>query len=153
MPWVRRTPVSSYIFFFFNDTATTEIYTLSLHDALPICQDFVAALDDQLVLPVPEPVAGMVCLRGRLLENRVGHDHLARHEILADAEMIERALGLRTPQLVGRHLYDTEAVSLFSGSDHSGTVCTPRARAIVRPGDTAGWSSHLGVTDSRTCSR
>src|SRR5260363_200718 len=29
------TPLSSY-FFFFNDTATTEIYTLSLHDALPI---------------------------------------------------------------------------------------------------------------------
>src|SRR5689334_24122890 len=28
--------VVSY-FFFFNDTATTEIYTLSLHDALPIC--------------------------------------------------------------------------------------------------------------------
>src|SRR6266436_9708836 len=25
------------IFFFFNDTATTEIYTLSLHDALPFC--------------------------------------------------------------------------------------------------------------------
>src|SRR5258708_19293437 len=29
-------PLSSS-FFFFNDTATTEIYTLSLHDALPIC--------------------------------------------------------------------------------------------------------------------
>src|SRR5258708_39004235 len=30
-------PISlSYFFFFFNDTATTEIYTLSLHDALPI---------------------------------------------------------------------------------------------------------------------
>src|SRR5260370_40790111 len=27
--------------FFFNDTATTEIYTLSLHDALPISWDFV----------------------------------------------------------------------------------------------------------------
>src|SRR5258708_26296578 len=27
-----------YSFFFFNDTATTEIYTLSLHDALPICK-------------------------------------------------------------------------------------------------------------------
>src|SRR2546428_7072890 len=26
-------------FFFFNDTATTEIYTLSLHDALPIFED------------------------------------------------------------------------------------------------------------------
>src|SRR6202012_6199098 len=28
--------VSLCVFFFFNDTATTEIYTLSLHDALPI---------------------------------------------------------------------------------------------------------------------
>src|SRR2546425_11875022 len=27
---------SLFLFFFFNDTATTEIYTLSLHDALPI---------------------------------------------------------------------------------------------------------------------
>src|SRR5258708_4022847 len=30
------TPPSNLFFFFFNDTATTEIYTLSLHDALPI---------------------------------------------------------------------------------------------------------------------
>src|SRR5258707_5605682 len=29
----------SCFFFFFNDTATTEIYTLSLHAALPICLD------------------------------------------------------------------------------------------------------------------
>src|SRR2546422_6276815 len=28
--------MSCFFFFFFNDTATTEIYTLSLHDALPI---------------------------------------------------------------------------------------------------------------------
>src|SRR6266581_8944171 len=32
----RRSLVLSIVFFFFNDTATTEIYTLSLHDALPI---------------------------------------------------------------------------------------------------------------------
>src|SRR2546422_8515633 len=30
--------VSFLLFFFFNDTATTEIYTLSLHDALPISE-------------------------------------------------------------------------------------------------------------------
>src|SRR5256885_10559407 len=30
---------SIFFFFFFNDTATTEIYTLSLHDALPILED------------------------------------------------------------------------------------------------------------------
>ena len=31
-----RTTVIMVVIFFFNDTATTEIYTLSLHDALPI---------------------------------------------------------------------------------------------------------------------
>src|SRR2546429_8857508 len=33
---LRFVPLSNFFFFFFNDTATTEIYTLSLHDALPI---------------------------------------------------------------------------------------------------------------------
>src|SRR4051794_41976295 len=35
------------VFFFFNDTATTEIYTLSLHDALPISQNVNAADDNR----------------------------------------------------------------------------------------------------------
>src|SRR5438309_10723677 len=40
------------VFFFFNDTATTEIYTLSLHDALPICaRPAPDALQDVLRLP------------------------------------------------------------------------------------------------------
>ena len=33
--------MSVFVFFFFNDTATTEIYTLSLHDALPIYTPFL----------------------------------------------------------------------------------------------------------------
>src|SRR2546426_2288616 len=39
--FVSSPSVSSriFVFFFFNDTATTEIYTLSLHDALPIYVD------------------------------------------------------------------------------------------------------------------
>src|SRR5437867_10156375 len=37
------------LIFFFNDTATTEIYTLSLHDALPIC---VKDADKEAVIPV-----------------------------------------------------------------------------------------------------
>src|SRR2546429_1431492 len=40
----------TYFFFFFNDTATTEIYTLSLHDALPIS----AARSEQQHHPVRE---------------------------------------------------------------------------------------------------
>src|SRR5436853_2866815 len=35
---MSRISSSFSILFFFNDTATTEIYTLSLHDALPICR-------------------------------------------------------------------------------------------------------------------
>src|SRR2546430_7435361 len=34
-----KRPHNVHLFFFFNDTATTEIYTLSLHDALPISVD------------------------------------------------------------------------------------------------------------------
>src|SRR2546430_6095726 len=37
------------IFFFFNDTATTEIYTLSLHDALPISHVGRAGHDEEAV--------------------------------------------------------------------------------------------------------
>jgi len=40
--------VCLFFFFFFNDTATTEIYTLSLHDALPISQA-QAAVDQRVV--------------------------------------------------------------------------------------------------------
>src|SRR3712207_8847334 len=53
------------LFFFFNDTATTEIYTLSLHDALPICEPLQGRAE--LALPVhdvlaPEPVQQVVVL-------------------------------------------------------------------------------------------
>src|SRR2546430_15900654 len=43
--------LSIFFFFFFNDTATTEIYTLSLHDALPISDPFetsVTGLPDSI---------------------------------------------------------------------------------------------------------
>ena len=59
-------------FFFFNDTATTEIYTLSLHDALPISQ-FQKPSDDFLLL----------CLRLGTLGCFAGWAwaHLAKHQI------------------------------------------------------------------------
>src|SRR2546430_9874718 len=54
-------------FFFFNDTATTEIYTLSLHDALPICyyggrsrsQSWLSRLRSAL----PAPTNGRSCCK------------------------------------------------------------------------------------------
>src|SRR5437870_13379552 len=48
-----------FFFFFFNDTATTEIYTLSLHDALPI-SNFLKELQASLVaLPGTQAVGGV----------------------------------------------------------------------------------------------
>src|SRR3712207_6860194 len=41
--------------FFFNDTATTEIYTLSLHDALPIYQLLSVAAQEAVVFSAPTP--------------------------------------------------------------------------------------------------
>src|SRR2546422_8484783 len=63
-------PSSYATIFFFNDTATTEIYTLSLHDALPI---------SLLVNVADRPLLGRHQLLDRL-EQRVvaGREHLAQ---------------------------------------------------------------------------
>src|SRR6266481_9932974 len=61
----REIIVPSRSRFFFNDTATTEIYTLSLHDALPICIEFIQSHED-VVARIRELTAGRgvdVCLR------------------------------------------------------------------------------------------
>src|SRR3712207_7627950 len=50
----ERPETYTFLFFFFNDTATTEIYTLSLHDALPISD---TSATSRLVAP---PVTGAV---------------------------------------------------------------------------------------------
>src|SRR5436190_11772695 len=44
-------------FFFFNDTATTEIYTLSLHDALPICGKTQCVHSRRLLRTYSQPVS------------------------------------------------------------------------------------------------
>src|SRR5499427_11024336 len=54
-----------FFFFFFNDTATTEIYTLSLHDALPILANagIAASLLHHMMPSTAFPSAPAVCLR------------------------------------------------------------------------------------------
>src|SRR2546430_9628165 len=57
------------LFFFFNDTATTEIYTLSLHDALPISAPFAEGLGREAGLEDPVQVLGADA-RSQDLEDR-----------------------------------------------------------------------------------
>src|SRR2546422_10688153 len=64
---------STTVFFFFNDTATTEIYTLSLHDALPICSKIHECPGDS------EFVAGGDALAPGLPLQKLPHDRSEEH--------------------------------------------------------------------------
>src|SRR5256885_13246590 len=57
-------------FFFFNDTATTEIYTLSLHDALPICQGVGPAFEFLSCLRGSEPPVSYPAQTPKFLRDR-----------------------------------------------------------------------------------
>src|SRR5260370_40356773 len=64
-------PPILFFFFFFNDTATTEIYTLPLHDALPIyasLENEPGFLFDVLVLPDGERGVRELAKDGHTLE-------------------------------------------------------------------------------------
>src|SRR6266540_3799246 len=95
-----------YFFFFFNDTATTEIYTLSLHDALPISgrrtldqgrqtQGLRHTGQDPVRRPTGPPDAG----GGRLQETRsrfLAHAVRARRHAAPDGRSTERRAAPRT---------------------------------------------------------
>src|SRR3712207_585719 len=68
------------VFFFFNDTATTEIYTLSLHDALPISA--VVYEEDAESGPRPEDSTELppTVDRGGRFDRKVGANVVARSE-------------------------------------------------------------------------
>src|SRR3712207_9149447 len=91
------------MFFFFNDTATTEIYTLSLHDALPISWD----LSDEDVHTAVErrlrELVGDVALKlhtGRSRNDQVALDlHLFARDA---AEQISAGVLTTMHALVGR---------------------------------------------------
>src|SRR2546430_4248608 len=101
-------------FFFFNDTATTEIYTLSLHDALPISLDVdLPALGEVLtaglrLLPPHHhvvPLGALLALALGVVPHLAGGDREARHRAAACRETHLRILPEITDQqrLVHRH--------------------------------------------------
>ena len=81
-------------------------------------EDFVAGLHDQLVTLIVEPLAGVIRGGGGFLQGGIGGDHFARNQILADAEMLERALGLSAPQLVRRDFNRRRGCPVLSHVDH-----------------------------------
>src|SRR5262249_22528554 len=81
-------------------------------------QDLVAHADDQVLLSAAEPAGLVIDQRGRLLDDRVGGDHLPGDQIVADAEVLQRPLRLRSPELVGRDVNWAETVLFNSSSSH-----------------------------------
>src|SRR3712207_7523888 len=69
------------MFFFFNDTATTEIYTLSLHDALPIYLERARGMERDLAVVAQHLPARQLLHRAR---RRLGHRLLEREAVAAD---------------------------------------------------------------------
>src|SRR3712207_9479806 len=98
-------PVAFMMFIFFNDTATTEIYTLSLHDALPIWAD---------------PVDGRAAAAGRAGRVRAGQG----------AGVHRRALPGRRPRAVGRDRKSTRLNSSHANISYA-VFCLKKKTKIM----------------------
>src|SRR3989442_5779934 len=83
-------------FFFFNDTATTEIYTLSLHDALPIYRARPSILDTRPAAPDTLPMN--VTVRGKSRHFRTVSFDAERNAVL----LIEQRSEEHTSELQSR---------------------------------------------------
>src|SRR5258707_8930995 len=88
MRFVIGVTLISIFLFFFNDTATTEIYTLSLHDALPILRPLDLAIADHVV-----GAAVGDFLAGDQHHETLGEAHHGTHDVLdeddRDAAFVE----------------------------------------------------------------
>src|SRR5215471_9835687 len=89
------------------------------HVMMLASEDFVTGLSDEFVLLIAQALTGMVGCRGGFLQNGVSGDHFTRNQVLADAEMLERALCLRTPELIRWHFNHAQAICFLSHIAHS----------------------------------
>src|SRR3989442_14806778 len=91
----------SFFFFFFNDTAPTEIYTLSLHDALPIYQLLGRGVGARRI-DEPGRIAVRACVH-RLVE-----PPLHRLQIIRRDRAVLRADGRETERAVTHEVGDVD---------------------------------------------
>src|SRR6266516_3551218 len=107
-----------FTFFFFNDTATTEIYTLSLHDALPISPNLVGAALPLLILAAC-PLSMLFMARGMQggqcapqpgQTNQPAGIRLTRDEQLAELKA-QLAIAQTRQQAIAREIAELEAAN------------------------------------------
>src|SRR3989449_10146490 len=118
-------------FFFFNDTATTEIYTLSLHDALPISGERARDRADRHEVDDADPRGVLGAGSGvRASRDRPGHPEDGRPDRIPPADPRERSVrhdrreGVRAPESPGGTRLDFPQTL--------GTFVRPRDHAVLR---------------------
>src|SRR3712207_7629061 len=102
-------------YYFFNDTATTEIYTLSLHDALPICEGGQAQF--MVAEQPPAPRGSTMEPLLRWLDESCGRD-LTTARIAAHAGMSIRTLDRKSTRLNSSHANISYAVFCLKKNKH-----------------------------------
>src|SRR3712207_5949017 len=113
-----------FIFFFFNDTATTEIYTLSLHDALPISSGRSNLCDKGATIASGKLPSGTFPFRldGEPLGGFCMVGAFARHTLLSEFSCvrIEPHVPLDTAALVACSVPTGWGSAVYSGGVHPG---------------------------------
>src|SRR2546422_2059330 len=132
---VTRAPMC-ISFFFFNDTATTEIYTLSLHDALPISEKLVAFPHPQV--PADRPVEQQSLARRRVAHRKSERErctHAAAEDVrLFRTGQIEQRLGFVNVQVpVERLDAPARQAALAAVVGDAGEIERKRRQAIHLP--------------------
>src|SRR5580700_313050 len=101
-------------------------------------KDFVTGFDDQLAMFVFETPSGTVRLGGGFFQRGISRNHFPWHQVFSDAEVLQRALGLRAPEFLRGDLYFAEAVAFFANFPRVAVngirahACL-RAHAVPRP--------------------
>src|SRR5256884_5184243 len=106
-------------FFFFNDTATTEIYTLSLHDALPILQ---RGVNDHTVLELVEHFRGSGVIVRFIEYMDVGNRNQWRSELVVPSKELAEHIGRRWPLAPLEPGYRGEVARRYAFTDGQGEV-------------------------------
>src|SRR2546429_7664567 len=138
-----RTLLSS-LFFFFNDTATTEIYTLSLHDALPI------------LIPQCEPSASVrVQLALEVVPRGKGGSAASPHSSVTGFEQMQRQLfftnemlikrGIREAALLGNVTDAGRSQAAFAKELHCRPEDFPFGGRIILANVERKWGGHTQV--------
>src|SRR5229473_4466381 len=145
-----------YFFFFFNDTATTEIYTLSLHDALPSQEPYAPAPAHPPDVETQPAFRWSIRFQARAQPHRCNNGSRTRKKVTANRNFREGSLPCRFPEWL--HSAQSQAPDrtsqiLSESQDLPRDIIEPRATflKIERTDVVPANYKHASLTVRRAC--